>query len=81
MVAALEAVQAALVAHDGRLKRACVAACTAHITLGVMHLGAGALALCFRQSCRLRGMRRCRVFRQGALHVATELPLFSRHDR
>ncbi len=42
VVAALEAVQASLVAHDARLKRACVAACTAHITLGVMHLGSGA---------------------------------------
>lgn len=41
MVDALATVQRALVQHDAALQRACVATCTAHITLGVMHLATG----------------------------------------
>lgn len=41
MVDALTTVQQALVQHDSGLQRACVATCTAHITLGVMHLPSG----------------------------------------
>lgn len=35
---ALEAVHASLLAHDSRLLRACAPVCTAHVTLGVLHL-------------------------------------------
>ncbi len=48
LVAALETVQAAVQEHDARLKRACVATCTAHITLGVFCLESGEQAM----SCR-----------------------------
>lgn len=41
MVDALATVQQALVQHDSGLRRAFVATCTAHITLGVMHLPSG----------------------------------------
>lgn len=43
MVAALATVQQALARHTPALQRACVATCTAHITLGVMHLSSGEL--------------------------------------
>jgi hypothetical protein len=42
VVAALEAVQAALVAHSPWMQRACVDAITAHLTLGVLTLDSGA---------------------------------------
>lgn len=41
MVAALATAQQALERHTPALQRACVATCTAHITLGVMHLPTG----------------------------------------
>ena len=40
-MAALATVQQALARHTPALQRACVATCTAHITLGVMHLPDG----------------------------------------
>mmetsp|Transcript_14300 Transcript_14300/g.43211 ORF Transcript_14300/g.43211 Transcript_14300/m.43211 type:complete len:458 (+) Transcript_14300:307-1680(+) len=39
--AAMKAVQASLIAHDPRLKQACAALCTAHITLAVLYLPTG----------------------------------------
>lgn len=58
VVAALETVQAAVVAHDGRLRRACVASCTAHITLGVLHLDSGEPS----GLCECNRMRQLSVF-------------------
>ncbi len=45
LVAALETVQAAVQEHDARLKRACVATCSVHITLGVFHSESGEPAI------------------------------------
>lgn len=39
---ALKAIHASLLSHDSRLLRACAPLCTAHVTLGVLHLPTGA---------------------------------------
>jgi hypothetical protein len=59
VVAALASVQQALAAHTPALQRACVATCTAHITLGVMHLATGELNL----PVSAHGRQKCTQFR------------------